>query len=195
MTGSPISCQVVQKLLSYLDPAMRDQLATTISKQFSDLALHPFGHQPVLALLAVGSQDQRDMLPYQLEREDILLVDLLLDKKGSFLPQASEDSFKHCYQFGVRSCGGWVSSTIFHSFSRSSSGCSLGRTGWTLDILEEKVMDNLEMMVFKQVGHWVVQTVVKLGHPSHIIMATTWIEKNMKEVMMDSTAVFVASSC
>ena len=130
MTGSPISCQVVQKLLSYLDPAMRDQLATTISKQFSDLALHPFGHQPVLALLAVGSQDQRDMLPYQLEREDILLVDLLLDKKGSFLPQASEDSFKHCYQFGVRSCGGWVSSTIFHSFSRSSSGCSLGRTSW-----------------------------------------------------------------
>ena len=128
MTGSPISCQVVQKLLSCLDPAMRDQLATTISKQFSDLALHPFGHQPVLALLAVGSQDQRDMLTYQLEREDILL-DLLLDKKGSFLPQAS-DSFKHCYQFGVRSCGGWVSSTIFHSFSRSSSGCSLGRTSW-----------------------------------------------------------------
>ena len=63
------------------------------------------------------------------------------------------------------------------------------------DILEEKLMDNLEMMVFKQVGHWVVQTVVKLGHPRHIIMATTWMEKNMKEVMMDSTAVFVASSC
>eukprot|EP00090_Calanus_glacialis_P020794 TRINITY_DN32104_c0_g1_i2.p2 TRINITY_DN32104_c0_g1~~TRINITY_DN32104_c0_g1_i2.p2 ORF type:complete len:140 (-),score=53.36 TRINITY_DN32104_c0_g1_i2:34-453(-) len=86
MTGSPISCQVVQKLLSYLDPAMRDQLATTISKQFSDLALHPFGHQPVLPLLAVGSQGQRDMLTYQLEREDILL-DLLLDKQGSFVVQ------------------------------------------------------------------------------------------------------------
>jgi hypothetical protein len=88
MTGSPISCQVLQKLISCLDTAMRDQLATTISKQFSNLVLHPFGHQPVLALLAVGSQDQRDMLTYQLEREDILL-DLLLDKKGSFLPQAS----------------------------------------------------------------------------------------------------------
>ena len=55
-----------------------------------------------------------------------------------------------------------------------------------VDSLEEKVMDNLEMMVFKQVGHWVVQTVVKLGHPRHI-MATTWMEKNMKEVMMDSS--------
>ena len=64
-----------------------------------------------------------------------------------------------------------------------------------VDILEEKVMDNLEMMVFKQVGHWVVQTVVKLGHPRHITMATTRMEKNMKEVMMDCTAVFVASSC
>ena len=57
-----------------------------LSKQFSDLALHPFGNQPVLALLVVGSQDQRDMLTYQLEREDILL-DLLLDKQGSFVVQ------------------------------------------------------------------------------------------------------------
>ena len=35
--GSPISCQLVQKLLSCLDPAMRDQLATTISKQFKEV--------------------------------------------------------------------------------------------------------------------------------------------------------------
>ena len=56
-------------------------------------------------------------------------------------------------------------------------------------------MDNLELMVFNQVGNWFVQTVIKLGHPRHITMATTRMEKNMKEVMMDCTAVFVASSC
>ena len=55
MLSSPLSCQVVQKLLSCLDPDMRDQLAIPIIKQMPDLAVHPFGHQAVLALLAVGS--------------------------------------------------------------------------------------------------------------------------------------------
>ena len=76
MTRCPPSCKVVQKLISCLDPDIREQLAILISKQFSDLDLHPLGHQAVLALLAVGSRDQRDMVTYQLEREEILL-DLL----------------------------------------------------------------------------------------------------------------------
>merc|ERR1719318_1719897 len=49
MLSSPLSCQVVQKLLSCLDPDMRDQLAIPIIKQMPDLAVHPFGHQAVLA--------------------------------------------------------------------------------------------------------------------------------------------------
>ena len=47
----------------------------------------------------------------------------------------------------------------------------MGRTSCIT--LEEKVMDNLELMVFNQVGNWFVQTVIKLGHPRHITMATT----------------------
>ena len=61
-----------------------------------------------------------------------------------------------------------------------------------VDILQDKVMDSLEMMMYSQVGHWVVQTVIKLGHPKHITMAATWLEKNMQEAVLDSTAVFVA---
>ena len=42
-----------------------------------------------------------------------------------------------------------------------------------MGILQEKVMDTL-------VGHWVVQTVIKLVPPRHITMAAIWLENNMQ---------------
>ena len=55
ITSSPLSCQVVQKLLSCLLPDMRDQLAIPIIKQMPNLAVHHFDHQAVLAPGSVGS--------------------------------------------------------------------------------------------------------------------------------------------
>ena len=45
---------------------MREGLAIPTIKQMSDLAVHTFGHQAGLALLAVSGQDLRDMLTSKL---------------------------------------------------------------------------------------------------------------------------------
>ena len=41
-------------------------------------------------------------------------------------------------------------------------------------------------------GHWVVQTVIKLGHPINITLATSWLESNMQKSLLDRRAVYVA---
>ena len=130
------------------------------------------------------------MLTSQLERENTLL-DLLKDKQGSFVVQRCLPYLKHgTVTIIVSSLESFLevgchphSSFFLQEFFRMFSGQD------RVDILQDKVMDSLEMMMYNQVGHWVVQ---KLGHPRHITMATTWLENNMQEVVLDSTAVFVA---
>lgn len=98
MSSCPLSCKVVQKLISCLDPDIRELLAILIIKQFSDVDLHPLDHQAVVALLAVGSQDQRDMghLPAGEGGNPAGPA----QGQAGLIGCAASDSFKYCYQFG-----------------------------------------------------------------------------------------------
>ena len=107
------------------------------------------------------------MVTSQLDRENILL-DLLKDKQGPFIVQRCLPNLRPgTVSSMVRSLESSVvvvechphSSFFLQEFFRMFSGQD------RVDILQDKVMDSLEMMVYNQVGHWVVQTMMKLGHP------------------------------
>ena len=196
MVVSPLSCQVVMKLCSCLEPDKLEQLVVLISKQFLSLSLHPVAHQAVLAVLAVASQDQRNMIASQLVRESTLL-ELLMDKQGYFVVQrclpylqsGTLSSISTSLECRVVEIGCHPQASSFlQEFVRLFNGND------RVDMLQEKVMDSMECLAYSEAGHWVVQTVIELGHPSIIARATNWFESSMQKVLMDKRGVEVARS-
>ena len=194
MVVSPLSCQVVLKLCSCLEPDKLEQLVLFISKYFPSLSLHPFGHQAVLAVLALASQEQRNMITSQLESENTLL-ELLMDKQGYFvvlrclpyLQSGTLSSIVTSLECRVVEVGCHPQASSFlQEFFRLFNGKD------RMDMLLEKVMDSMQCLAYSETGHWVVQTVIELGHPSVITRATNWFESNMQKMLEDCTAVLVA---
>eukprot|EP00092_Neocalanus_flemingeri_P020850 GFUD01022588.1.p1 GENE.GFUD01022588.1~~GFUD01022588.1.p1 ORF type:complete len:1341 (+),score=457.64 GFUD01022588.1:113-4024(+) len=189
------SCQVVQKLCSCVGHDMLEKLVIPVSKQFITLSLHPSGHQAVLAVLAVASQDQRNMITSQLESENTLLQ-LLKDKHGYFvvqrcLPYIQAETISciaKSLECRVVEVGRHPQASAFlQEFFRQFNGKDR-----LVDILQEKVMDSLECLAYCDTGLWLVQTVIKLGQPTAITKAIGWLENNMQNVLEDCKAVFVA---
>jgi len=196
MLATPLSCQLVQKLCSQVEPCKLEQLVIPISKQFPSLSLHKVGHQAVLTVLAVASQDQRNMITSQLASENTVM-ELIMDNQGYFVVQrclpylqprtlSSIVSSLECRVVEV-GCHPQASSFL-QEFLRLFNGKD------RVDMLQEKVIDSLECLAYSEAGHWVVQTVIKLGHPSNITRAASWVEINMQKALLDRRAVYVATT-
>lgn len=193
---NPLSCKLVQSIISKVSPARLDLLVKHISDQFLSLATHSSGHLAVLAVLDVASQDQRDSLISQLEDKELLLR-LVMDKAGSavmlkilphFHPTALVSLVRNL-QGSVVEIGCHPRGSFFlQEFFRDYIGNDM------VDLLLEEVMDNLSILAFNDMGNWMVQEVVKLGKQSqvHLRRVACWLEKNLQAVLMNTHGASLA---
>ncbi|KAJ9440033.1 Pumilio-like protein 5 [Diplonema papillatum] len=162
----------LQRLLEYSTPLVRKGLAGCLRGNMLELSLQPYACRIVQKVLELVDENERIALAGELDGKVSVCVQ---DQHGNHVVQKFIDIMPQHSSFIVRSFVGRVEEVATHSYGCRVVQRILEKCRDSPEIVQvlEEILFHVQRLSLDQYGNYVVQHVVKHGHPQYQFAITT----------------------